>query len=78
MSVIGRKRRLTPPEWVDRMLTHKGKKSPGIYRRQASSIPLYMTKDVIREELRKRSYTLIVSGDNMIALSHDKPIAIYR
>jgi hypothetical protein len=46
--------------------------------RQRSNIPAYMTVEVLREELRSRNYTLIVSGDNYIAISHEKPIAIFR
>lgn len=70
--------RLTPTQWVDRLLAHKGRGPAGIARRQRSGIPAYMTTEILREELRKRNHTLIISGDNYIALSHDRPIAIYR
>lgn len=73
-----RRARLSPSEWVDRMLAYRGRGPAGIARRQRSNIPAYMTTDILREELRKRDYTLIVSGDNFIALSHETPIAIFR
>jgi hypothetical protein len=73
-----RRARLSPSDWVDRMLAYRGPAPAGIARRQRSNIPVYMTTDILREELRKRDYTLIVSGDNYIALSHRTPIAIFR
>lgn len=73
-----RTRRLTPSQWVDKMLTFRSSGQVGIARRQRSNIPAYMTTEVLRTELRKRNYTLIVSGENYIAISHETPIAIYR
>jgi hypothetical protein len=70
--------KLTPSQWVDKLLTYKGSGAVGIARRQRAGIPAYMTTEVLREELRKRNHTLIISGDNYIALSHERPIAIYR
>lgn len=70
--------KLTPSQWVDKLLTYKGSGPVGIARRQRTSIPAYMTTEILREELRKRNHTLIISGDNYIALSHERPIAIYR
>lgn len=80
MSSVARTRvrRLTPEEWVDKMLAYRGVRSSGIARRQRSNIPGYITPEVLRVELRKRNYTLIISGDNYIAISHDNPLSIYR
>jgi hypothetical protein len=73
-----RRARLTPEQWVENMLAHKGVRSSGIARRQRSNVPVYMTVEVLRAGLRKKDYTLIISGENYIAISHDRPIAIYR
>lgn len=78
MARSGKRKRLTPSEWVDRLLLSKSLVASGIARRTRSNIPAYMTVNVLSDELRKRNYTLIVSNDNYIAISHEKPIAIYR